>query len=248
MTEFCRVKSPGKYIFFLTSTTDRVEKINKHMNSVNLLLIDITDTIMNRLQCSILPFRVLIHMFLFVGSNYSPAISKYCTRMYINNKKISDHVNKKLFVQVGLGNGIAVWKKIYLFAHSNIAAMSNVYGLNFGVLYYESTEASFMVWKLYLDVLCRVVFNVSYKHIYPLTVSGTESNCREFAVCTPKSCSDMKVNKMKVVFFGELVILRIVLAKISCLDVKVDFVNYIFNNYKKGTYCFNNYLGIEKYE
>ena len=203
------------------------------MNSGNLLPINITHAIMKSLQCSILSFHVLNYMFLFVGSNYSPAM--YCTRLYINNKKILDHVNKKLFLQVDLSNGIAVSKKIYLFAHSNIAAMSNVYGLNFGVLYYESTESPFMVWKLYLDVLCRVVFNVSYKHIYPLTVSGTESNCREFAVCTPKNCSGMKVNKIKVVFFRELVILRIVLAKISCLDVKVDFVNYIFNNYKKGT-------------
>lgn len=236
MTEFCRVKSPGKYIFFLTSTTDRVEKINRHMNSGNLLPINITHAIMKSLQCSILSFRVLNHMFLFVGSNYSPAM--YFTRLYINNKKILDHVNKKLFLQVDLSNGIAVSKKIYLFSHSNIDAMSNVYGLNFGVLYYESIESPFMVWKLYLDVFCRVVFNVSYKHIYNFTVLGTDSNCREFAVCTPKNCSGMKMNKIKVVFFRELVILRIVLAEISCLDVKVDFLNYTFNNYKNGNVLF----------
>ena len=48
----------------------------------------------------------------------------------------------------------------------------------------------------------------------------------------------MKMNKIKVVFFRELVILRIVLAEISCLDVKVDFVNYTFNNYKNGNILF----------
>ena len=206
------------------------------MNSGNLLPINITHAIMKSLQCSILSFHVLNYMFLLVGSNYSPAM--YCTRLYINNKKILDHVNKKLFLQVDLSNGIAVSKKIYLFAHSNIDAMSNVYGLNFGVLYYESIESPFMVWRLYLDVFCRVVFNVSYKHIYNFTVLGSDSNCREFAVCTPKNCSGMKMNKIKVVFFRELVILRIVLAEISCLDVKVDFVNYTFNNYKKGNILF----------
>ena len=206
------------------------------MNSGNLLPINITHAIMKSLQCSILSFHVLNYMFLFVGSNYSPAM--YCTRLYINNKKILDHVNKKLFLQVDLSNGIAVSKKIYLFAHSNIDAMSNVHGLNFGVLYYESIESPFMVWKLYLDVFCRVVFNVSYKHIYNFTVLGSDSNCREFAVCTPKNCSGMKMNKIKVVFFRELVILRIVLAEISCLDVKVDFVNYTFNNYKNGNILF----------
>ena len=206
------------------------------MNSGNLLPINITHAIMKSLQCSILSFHVLNYMFLFVGSNYSPAM--YCTRLYINNKKILDHVNKKLFLQVDLSNGIAVSKKIYLFAHSNIDAMSNVYGLNFGVLYYESIESPFMVWKLYLDVFCRVVFNVSYKLIYNFTVLGSDSNCREFAVCTPKNCSGMKMNKIKVVFFRELVILRIVLAEISCLDVKVDFVNYTFNNYKNGNILF----------
>ena len=90
---------------------------------------------------------------------------KYCTRKYVSNKIISDYVNKKLFVQVDhilyeLSNEISVLKKIYLLANSNITGMS-LYGLNFGVLYYEGIAFPFMVWKLVFDVLCRVVLNVS---------------------------------------------------------------------------------------
>ena len=51
----------------------------------------------------------------------------------------------------------------------------------------------------------------------------------------------MKINKIKAVFFRQLVILCKVWTEISCFIVKVDFVNYIFNNYKKGIDDFSNY-------
>lgn len=44
---------------------------------------------------------------------------KFCTKLFIKNKKISNHVNKKLFVAIGqfpppIRDGILITEKVYL--------------------------------------------------------------------------------------------------------------------------------------
>ena len=52
-----------------------------------------------------------------------------------------------------------------------------------------------MLWKLYLDILSWVVFNVSYKFIFPLLMSGIDMNSfTNFTVCTYKNCFSLKKN------------------------------------------------------
>ena len=89
--------------------------------------------------------------------------------MYIEHKKISDHINKELHVEIDkyfsvqLKSGIIVTKNVNLFAHTSINSRKNVLGAdsNFGMLIYESINSPFLLWKFCLNVLYRIVFNVS---------------------------------------------------------------------------------------
>lgn len=56
-----------------------------------------------------------------------------------------------------------------------------------------------------LDILCWIVFNVSQKFVLPLILPGINAYCRKYAVCTSSNCFYMKINKVKAVFFRQLV-------------------------------------------
>ena len=166
---------------------------------------------MDRLYYLVFPFHVWNHLFLCKRSQYMSNMCRYCTKLYIKNKKISDHINNNLFVHMNefptqLKEGIWVTQKINLFVHSNIAAKNDLFELNFGSLYHESINSPFLLWKAYLDILCKIVFNVSYRFIFPLIVSSIGVNCRNFTVSSSTNCSNLKIIKARVIFFRELVV------------------------------------------
>ena len=53
---------------------------------------------------------------------------------------------------------------------------------NFGVIYYESVNSPFMLYKIYLEILCRVIFNSLLKNVLPLILADFDrkrvSRCR----------------------------------------------------------------------
>ena len=68
-------------------------------------------------------------------------------KSYISNKKISDHINKNLCVpieqfQASIREGIVIAEKNFIFAHKNIfIEKDDLFGRNFGSLYYESISS-----------------------------------------------------------------------------------------------------------
>ena len=120
-----------------------------------------------------------------------PDMCRYCTKLCIKNRKISDHINNNLFVHINefpdqLKQGITLVQKIPLFVHKNIVMKNG--SLNFGGIYYESSSSPYLLWKFYLDVLCRIVFNVSREFIFPLLIFDLDGNCSSFTVFTSKNC------------------------------------------------------------
>ena len=172
------------------------------------------------------------------------------------NKKISEHINKKLFVEIDkcilmqLQFGIVAAKDINLFLLRNICDEKHVFDqyTNFGILFYENTNSPFMIWKLYLDILCRVVFDVCDKFVLPVILSRVIGDCRRYTACTSKNCSNMKISKIEAVFFGEIVCFCKRLAKFSSLSVNPQFIIDVFITYKRGGDFFTKFLEIEKYE
>ena len=92
----------------------------------------------------------------------------FCTKIYTKHKNISKYINDNLFVQitefipVQLSYGIITGCEINLFVHSSVCERQKVHETsdNFGCLFYEFINSPFLLCKFYLDILCRVVFNI----------------------------------------------------------------------------------------
>ena len=68
------------------------------------------------------------------------------------------------------------------------------------------------------------------------------SDCRKYTVCT-SNCFNLKINKIKIAFFRELVNLCKKLSVFSCSNVIID----AFETYKSGEdYFFSQYLEIKR--
>ena len=93
------------------------------------------------------------------------SMCEYCTKLCLT-KKISDHISNNLFVHINeflnqLKQGFILTQKVPLFVHTNIVMKNG--RSNFGGLYYESISSPFMLWKFYLDIISRTVFNVNHQ-------------------------------------------------------------------------------------
>ena len=163
--------------------------------------------------------------------------------MYIKHRKIFDYINKNLYIQVNenipssLCQGIVLAESIPLFVHTNVSQKGRGtldWNYNFGTLFYESINSPFLLWKFYLEIICRVVFNLSQKFVLPLIFKCIEVDCRKYTYCGRNNCSNMKIVKVRDVFFNELVFLCKKIVKCSCLHVNPYFIIDAYKTHKKG--------------
>ena len=84
-------------------------------------------------------------------SPFNPDICRFCTRLYVSKKKISDYINNNLYVEINRfpvqpSEGIVAAKKIYLSLHTNVVGSGeDPFGVNLGGLYYESISSAFLI-------------------------------------------------------------------------------------------------------
>ena len=98
-------------------------------------------------------------MFLCERSEYCIDMCVYFTKSYVSNKKISEHINKKLYAHINqfhplIREGVLIAEKIHFFVYTNIFVDQIApFGRsrNFGSLYYESISSPSLLWKMYLD-------------------------------------------------------------------------------------------------
>ena len=62
--------------------------------------IEAKSIVLDRLFHAILPFRVWNNLFLRVRSHNEKNMCRFCTRVYIKNNKLSEHINERLFVEI----------------------------------------------------------------------------------------------------------------------------------------------------
>ena len=106
-------------------------------------LVEAKNIVLDRLLHTILPFRVWNHLSLCVRSHNEKNMCMFCTKIYIKNKKISEHINKKLFVEIDkcipmqLQFGVVATKVINLFVHTNVCDKKHVFDrcTNFGIFF-----------------------------------------------------------------------------------------------------------------
>ena len=162
-----------------------------------------------------------------------------CTKLYVSNEKISDYINNNLYVEIDhfpiqISHRIIAAKKIYLFPHVNvISSREDPFGLNLGGFYYESVTSPFLLWKTYLNILSLIVFNSCYRHILSQFVPNSSyGTCRDFTVCAPKNCRGIVPNKIKAIFYKDLVFCNRI-ATLSCALFNLYVIIETFNSYQR---------------
>ena len=211
---------------------------------------------LKKLMCSVLLFRVWNHLFYCERSQYCLHMCVDCTILYIPNKKISDHINKNLYMSIEqfhptIKKGIAIAEKIYFFPHSNGFINKDdpfTRSQNVGVLYYESISSPFLLFKMSLDTMCKIVFNISSKHLLFVLLSSVKGNCRSFTACTGANCPHLKSKTIKAIFYKRLVEFSLYLVRVSCKNVCPSFIHNVFNSYKRGRDFLSYYLEFDRDE
>ena len=126
-------------------------------------------------------------MFLCKRSHPCKDMCHYCTKSYIASKKISDHINKKLYIKIekfksSLQGEIDRFGKINIDVHANIFLDKD--DLPCVIFHSESISSPFLIWKMYLDIFCTIAFNVSEKFLLSVFTSSVRGFCRNFTICT----------------------------------------------------------------
>ena len=142
-------------------------------------------------------------------SQYCIDMCSLCTKCYVSNKKLSDSINKTFFVPIeefhpSVIEGVVLAEKIYILVHTNVFNdKDDLCGrsANLGSLYYESVSSLFLLWKLYLDTVCRIAFNVPEKFLVPIFISNVGDNCRTATACNKENYSGLKPKVIKTFLF-----------------------------------------------
>ena len=146
--------------------------------------------------------------------------------------------------------GIVIAETIYIFAHTNVfIGKDDPFGrsANFGSFYYESIRSPFLLWKMYLDTVCRIVFNVSEKFLLPILFSIVMGSCRSFTACTTENCPGLKIKIIKALFYKRLVEFCLYLTRTSCQNVNPNFI-HVYRTYKRNRDFFSCFLEFDRYE
>lgn len=136
-------------------------------------------------------------------------------------------------------------KKIHILAHTSPYSRNyNPFSTNFSLLYYESINSPFLLWKFYLNVLSRLIFNASCRNIIPILLSDLNTDCRSYTACTVKNYCGLKTAKIKATFFKDLVFFIKRICEISCQFFDPVFIDVTFQNYERADF-FSSYIDIQ---
>ena len=106
---------------------------------------------------------------MFLCTRSAKDTCRFCTKVYINHKKISGYIIDKLPVQINdytptqLRYGVLLGEQITVFVHLSVVNRQKLFDVgncNCGILFYESINSPFLLWKFYLDILAGIFFNV----------------------------------------------------------------------------------------
>ena len=129
-------------------------------------------------------------VYLCIRYQYESNMCLFCLKICLGHKKVSRLTEKKLAVDVlnyfpvQLSYGVITDGHVNLFVHSSVNDRKNLLdeNSNFGTLFFEVINS--LLWKFYLDVAAKFVFNYCDKYILPTLLSDLTDNCRNYIICT----------------------------------------------------------------
>ena len=157
-------------------------------------LLKAREIIMGKLMFASLPFRVWNHFFCVKDLNIvltcACIVQKYRT---ILMNICMCQLNSSLFL---LETVLLQLKK---FIYVRIQMLSSIRIIR---LVDQKILASspFLLSKMYLDLLCRIVFNISEKFILPVLFSSIKGSCRNFTICTDENSPSLKQKVIRTIF------------------------------------------------
>ena len=94
-----------------------------------------------------------------------------------------------------------------------------------------------MLYKIYLEVLCRVIFNSLLKKVLPLILADFDkkrvSRCREHSFFSGNDCLGFRRKKIISIFIKEAADFSLHVLRITNESTNVAFIKQIFETYKK---------------
>ena len=145
--------------------------------------------------------------------------------------KISNYVNKKLLFNVrelfplNITSTVVYVPQVSLFVHVRFGKRNQRCHSkkNYGILGYEEISSPFLLFKHYIDIIGRIVFNSCNKYLLPALFEGEDhSMCFDrYNVFSATSCFSEKKKKrkikVKVYLFAVKLIRRMVIS--TCQSV-----------------------------
>ena len=140
-------------------------KLKKYCDEDTMLIIK--KKILSDIIFETLPFRVYNHLFNCNIGFYIYKKCIFCTRFHVRERALSDFLNQKLVLLLHVFLYVHYHGIIYSSRDRNFE--NNC--CNFRALYYECINSVFTLYKFYLEVLCRIIFNNVTKKISPKLLS-----------------------------------------------------------------------------
>ena len=191
------------YAFWLSFVFKLSHKLNSYNNKDHEDTILSNKTLLSDIIFEILPFRVYDHLFNCCRNCSSKNKYVFCTRFHVRERAVSDFLNKTLLFCPGFFPGtitgdVVLTNAVHLFVHyhginhfdKNKDILKNYENKNIGIFYYDYINNPFTVYKFYLEVLCRIIFNNVVKKVLPKLIRDFDANnsysCRQVTICNKK--------------------------------------------------------------
>ena len=172
----------------------------------------------------------------------------FCTRFHVRERLLSDFLNQKLtFSKSSFPSNFVhdvFLHQISLFIHyhgiiyaSRDKNLENDYA-NFGGLYYEEVDRPFLLYKFYLEILGRVIFNNFFKKVMPIMLNDFDLNVKNTSrrkkVCGGKSWISKQRKQIIFVLVKEARFFALEIFTLINKRINTDDFSFIFYIYKKG--------------
>ena len=201
---------------------------------------------------SVLPYRIWSHFWFCCRSQLDPKICQFCTKLQVKNIKIINYINKRLVFDVrkmfpfNLNTTVSYLRQISLFIHVRFGKdKQRLYSQkNYGVLHLEEITSPFLLFKNYLDIIGKVIFNQCDKYLLPALFEGDHSAC--YGDCCIFSADSKKKRKLKENIYLNAVKLIRRLVVSTCQTSNAYFFIECFRTYEPNVHYSNSYLSIDR--
>ena len=198
--------------------------------------------IFDRMFHAILLSRVCSHIWFCSRSQEDLHICQYCTLLWIQNDKINSYMRKKFLIQTRLFpmciiNTILHAPEVRFFV-SVITARDRQKPFshnNFGAFFYEEVSSAFVLFKFYLDVIGRIIFNLCAKKLLPIILDKRFYH-KKYEL------------KKKVEDYTYFAVVKLIKRLVVSTCQEADPQNFIraYETYQRGVHLLNPYLSIDR--